>query len=133
MNKIKVLDVIDEIIINIELANVSRSQMFRDIKRMGFKIKPVSGDITTFEKIQFYFLKPLWKMGMVDEIVQKYLYELEDEEREILFDFLREFEHKTQADFNQDLLKKKRLDKTTKFPLKLEIFRDRFNSSKVAN
>lgn len=133
MNKYKATDVIDEIINTIELARVTPSQMVADIQRMGFKIKPVSGDIEVFDKIRRHFLKPLWKMGRVDEIVQKYLYELSDEEQEILFDFLEEFENKTQVDLNRKLINKTKSRFSAENPLKIEVFKDETSSSKLIN
>ena len=133
MQKLKAMDVIDEIMTTIELKQVTKSQMWVDIHRMVFKIKPVSGDIALFERIQAFFLKPLWKMGRADEIVQKYLYNLSGEEQEVLFDFLEEFEYKTQLDFNHQLIKKSLHHSIPKTPLKLEVFKDGANTPKLIN
>lgn len=133
MQKYKAIDVIDEIITQIELAKVSTTQMVEDVQRMGFKIKPISGDIATFESIRAQFLKPLWKMGRVDEIVQKYLFQLTEAEQETLFNFLEEFEFKTQDDFNYQLTKRgKNFDKPIR-PLRIEVFKDNVESTKLVN
>ncbi len=133
MHRYKASDVIDEIITSIELCQVTKSQMVTDIQRMGFKIKPISGDIAVFEKIRRHFLKPLWKMGRVDEIVQKYIYQLTEDEKDILFDFLEEFEYKTQVDFNHQLVKKSKSTAFSNNPLKLEVFKDDGTVAKVIN
>ena len=69
----------------------------------------------------------------VDEIVQKYLYELSDEEQEILFDFLEEFENKTQVDLNRKLINKTKSRFSAENPLKIEVFKDETSSSKLIN
>lgn len=133
MQKYKASDVIDEIITTIELARVTNTQMSADILRMGFKIKPVSGDIATFENIRTFFLKPLWKMGRVDEIVQKYLSQLPEMEQETLFNFLEEFEYKTQDDFNRQLIKRGKKNDQRITPLRIEVFKNNSNGSKLVN
>ena len=66
--------------------------MVRDIQMMGFKIRPLVGDISAIAKMHDEVVRSLWKIGKIDEIISSSIYELEEDDQERLIDYLKKME-----------------------------------------
>src|SRR3990167_972772 len=121
---LKASDVIDKILTETEYVTHSRQSMVADIQRIGLRIKPIIGDIEWFSTVQRYFLKPLWKMAKVDEIVNKYFDTLDFNEQEALMLFLEGYDSQNQNDFNRAVMRNNSsLLRKEKQILKLEVIK----------
>lgn len=131
--KNKVLDLIKKITFEIESARPSRERMIEDIKMMNFKIRPLVGDIFELAKREMGFLESLWKIGKIEEIVFGGVSKLNDEEREIFFHYLNNFQSQIERKISS--IMKQSLPEGSKnaYVLELEIIKEGKGQKKTLN
>src|SRR3989344_4953786 len=77
------------------------TQMFEEVRMMKFKIKPIQGDLMSFNLRNEKFIENLWSLGKLDEFFYKEFPSLTKKEKDI---FLRIFDNlyfKYQQELNQ--------------------------------
>lgn len=97
----KAVDLIKKIQSEVETGSPSRAQMLDDIKMMGFKIRPVVGDLALLADKANGFIEALWKIGKMEEIVGNNLKKLNPNEKELLFRYLERKQQRLQTLFGQ--------------------------------
>lgn len=101
----RALELIKKITVEVEKAKPSKKQMREDVKMMGFKIKSVVGNIFELAKIEAIFLEPLWRIGKIEQIVLNNVNQLNKQEKEILFQYLKSLEKRLEKNFYTEDLK----------------------------
>ena len=96
---------------------------------MGFKIRPLVGDISAIAKMHDEVVRSLWKIGKIDEIISNSIYELEEDDQERLIDYLKKMESEAENRIRDSIQKKKNVSK--KQLLKIEVFKDLFTDAVV--
>jgi len=69
----------------------SINQMFEEVQMMKFKIKPIKGDLMSFDLKNENFIESLWSLGKLDEFFFKEVPNLNKKEKEVfmkIFDSL---------------------------------------------
>lgn len=99
-------------------------QMFEEVQMMKFKIKPIQGDLMSFDLRNEKFIENLWSLGKLDEFFHKEFPGLSKKEKEI---FLRIFDNlyfKYQQELNQINLQPTRMALSKSGLLELEIYKE---------
>lgn len=130
MRRRTAFDIIKQIHTEVEQPTLSLELMVKDIHMMGFKIRPLIGDISTIAHMHDEVVRSLWKIGKIDEIVSGALYELEEDDQDRLIDYLKRMETEAENSIRDSLERKKTTSK--KQLLKIEVFKD-FSSDALVN
>lgn len=129
MRRRTAFDIIKQIHSEVEEQRLSLEAMVRDIQMMGFKIRPLVGDISTIAKMHDEVVRSLWKIGKIDEIISSSIYDLEEEDQDRLIDYLKKMETQAEDHIRDSIQKRNKLSK--KQLLKIEVFKDLFTDSVV--
>lgn len=122
MRRRTAFDIIKQIHTEVEQQGLSLEVMVRDIQMMGFKIRPLIGDISSIAHMHDEVVRSLWKIGKIDEIISDALYELEEDDQDRLIDYLKRMETEAENRIRDSLEKKTTTHK--KQLLKIEVFKD---------
>jgi hypothetical protein len=123
--KINALDLIARITRDIERDKPTKEVMMEDIKMMNFKVKPVSGDIFSLTKKDIGFVESLWKLGKVEEMVADKLDNLEENEKDIFFNYLDDLQVRTQQEIAVAISQLSKKEQKKMEFLELEIFKEK--------
>jgi hypothetical protein len=99
-------------------------QMFKEVQMMKFKIKPIQGDLMSFNLKNEQFIESLWSLGKLDEFFYKEFPVLTKEEKEIFMKIFDSLYIKYQQQLNQANLQQKKIPLTRAGLLELEIFKE---------
>ncbi len=122
MKRKTAFDIIKQIHIEVEQQAISLDVMIQDIRMMGFKIRPLIGDISLIVTMHEEVVRSLWKIGKIDEIISDAMYELEEDDQDRLIDYLTKMEREAENRIRDSLIRKKTVSK--KQLLKVEVFKD---------
>jgi len=131
--KNKVLDLIKKITFEIESAKPSKKQMIEDVKMMNFKIRPLIGDVFDLVKKEVGFLESLWKIGKIEEIVSGGVSKLNNEEKEIFFRYLDDFQNQMERKISSIIKDLPAEESKNMRVLELEIVKERKKQKKSLN
>jgi hypothetical protein len=122
MRRRTAFDIIKQIHTEVEDQGLSLEAMVRDIQMMGFKIRPLVGDISAIVNMHDEVVRSLWKIGKIDEIINDSLYELEEDDQDRLIEYLNKVESDAENRIRDSMQKRKSVSK--KQLLKIEVFKD---------
>lgn len=122
MKRKTAFDIIKQIHSEVEEPELALEVMVKDIRMMGFKIRPLIGDIASLENLRDEVLKSLWKIGKIDEIVSNALYDLDEDDQDRLMGYLNTMEIEAEKMIKDSLLRQSK--KTKKNILRLEVFKN---------
>lgn len=123
--KTNALDLIRKITNDIEKYKPSKEIMMEEIKMMNFKVKPVSGDIFSLTKKDIGFVESLWKLGKVEEMVADKIDNLEENEKDIFFNYLDDLQVRTQQEIAVAISQLPKKEQKKMQYLELEIFKEK--------
>jgi len=129
----KVLDLIKKITLEIEAAKPSRERMIEDIKMMKFKIRPLFGDVFELVRREMGFLESLWKIGKIEELVSGGVPKLNDEEKEVFFRYLNDFQNQIERKISSIIRKLPAEESKNMRVLELEIVKERKGQKRNLN
>ncbi|MEK7634057.1 MAG: hypothetical protein AAB437_04405 [Patescibacteria group bacterium] len=109
----------------------SINQMFEEVQMMKFKIKPIRGDLMSFDLKNENFIESLWSLGKLDEFFFREVPTLSKKEKEIFMKFFDSLYFKYQQQLNQTNLQQRKLNLTKTGLLELEIYKERKLKKKV--
>ena len=107
------------------------NQMFEEVRMMKFKIKPIQGDLMSFNLKNEQFIESLWSLGKLDEFFFREVPSLSKKEKEIFMKFFDSLYFKYQQQLNQSNLQQRRLTLKRTGLLELEIYKERKLKKKV--
>ena len=107
------------------------NQMFEEVQMMKFKIKPIQGDLMSFNLKNQQFIESLWSLGKLDEFFFREVPSLSKKEKEIFMKFFDSLYFKYQQQLNQSNLQQRRLTLKRTGLLELEIYKERKLKKKV--
>lgn len=106
-------------------------QMFEEVQMMKFKIKPIQGDLMSFNLKNQNFIESLWSLGKLDEFFYREVPSLSKKEKEIFMKFFDGLYFKYQQQLNQSNLQQKRFTSKRTGLLALEIYKEGKLNKKV--
>ncbi|VVA44556.1 conserved hypothetical protein [Candidatus Roizmanbacteria bacterium] len=106
-------------------------QMYAEVQMMKFKIKPIQGDLMSFNLKNEQFIESLWSLGKLDEFFFREVPSLSKKEKEIFMKFFDSLYFKYQQQLNQSNLQQRRLTLKRTGLLELEIYKERKLKKKV--
>ena len=112
-------------------AKPSINQMFEEVQMMKFKIKPIQGDLMSFNLKNEQFIESLWSLGKLDEFFYKEFPTLSKKEKDVFIRIFDSLYFKYQQQLNQTNLQQKQLSLTKTGLLELEIYKERKLKKKV--
>ena len=101
------------------------NQMFKEVQMMKFKIKPIQGDLMSFNLKNEQFIESLWSLGKLDEFFYKEFPILSGKEKVVFMKFFDSLYFKYQQQLNQTNLQQRRLTLKKTGLLELEIYKER--------
>jgi len=107
------------------------NQMFEEVRMMKFKIKPIQGDLMSFNLKNEQFIESLWSLGKLDEFFFKEVPTLSKKEKEIFIRIFDGLYFKYQQQLNQANLQQRKVTLTKTGLLELEIYKERKLKKKV--
>jgi len=107
------------------------NQMFEEVQMMKFKIKPIQGDLMSFNLKNEQFIESLWSLGKLDEFFFKEVPSLSKKEKEVFMRIFDSLYFKYQQLLNQTNLQQKKVNLTKTGLLELEIYKERKMKKKV--
>ena len=107
------------------------NQMFEEVRMMKFKIKPIQGDLMSFNLKNEQFIESLWSLGKLDEFFFKEVPSLSKKEKEVFMRIFDSLYFKYQQQFNQANLQQRKVTLTKTGLLELEIYKERKLKKKV--
>ena len=107
------------------------NQMFEEVQMMKFKIKPIQGDLMSFNLKNEQFIESLWSLGKLDEFFFKEVPSLSKKEKEVFMRIFDSLYFKYQQQLNQTNLQQKKVNLTKTGLLELEIYKERKMKKKV--
>jgi hypothetical protein len=129
MRRKTAFDIIKQIHNEVEEQAHPLEAMVRDIQMMGFKIRPIMGDISAIGAMHDEVVRSLWKIGKIDEIISGAIYDLEEDDQDRLIDYLRKMEIEAENRIRDSIQGRNKLSK--KQLLKIEVFKDVFTDAVV--
>ncbi|MEK7597140.1 MAG: hypothetical protein AAB441_00670 [Patescibacteria group bacterium] len=100
------------------------NQMFEEVQMMKFKIKPIQGDLMSFNLRNEQFIESLWSLGKLDEFFFREVPTLSKKEKEIFMKFFDSLYFKYQQQLNQSNLQQRKLTLKRTGLLELEIYKE---------
>jgi hypothetical protein len=100
------------------------NQIFEEVQMMKFKIKPIQGDLMSFDLRNEKFIENLWSLGKLDEFFHKEFPRLSKKEKEIFMRIFDNLYFKYQEELNQINLQPTRMALTKSGLLELEIYKE---------
>ena len=107
------------------------NQMFEEVRMMKFKIKPIQGDLMSFNLKNEQFIESLWSLGKLDEFFFKEVPSLSKKEKEVFMRIFDSLYFKYQQQLNQANLQQRKVTLTKTGLLELEIYKERKLKKKV--
>ncbi|MFA5770576.1 MAG: hypothetical protein WC894_03735 [Patescibacteria group bacterium] len=107
------------------------NQMFEEVRMMKFKIKPIQGDLMSFNLKNQQFIESLWSLGKLDEFFFKEVPSLSKKEKEVFMRIFDSLYFKYQQQLNQTNLQQRKVTLTKTGLLELEIYKERKLKKKV--
>ena len=107
------------------------NQMFEEVRMMKFKIKPIQGDLMSFNLKNEQFIESLWSLGKLDEFFFREVPALSKKEKEIFIKIFDSLYFKYQQQLNQANLQQRKVTLTKTGLLELEIYKERKLKKKV--
>jgi len=105
-------------------AKLNTNQMFEELQMMKFKIKPIQGDVMSFNLKNEKFIESLWSLGKLDEFFHREFPPLSKKEKEIFIRIFDNLYFKYQQRLNQINLQPARMTLTKTGLLELEIYKE---------
>ena len=87
------------------------NQMFEEVQMMKFKIRPIRGDLMSFNLKNEQFIESLWSLGKLDEFFHKEFPVLSKKEKEVFIKIFESLYFKYQQQLNQANLQQKKIFK----------------------
>lgn len=109
----------------------SVNQMFEEVQMMKFKIRPIQGDLMSFNLKNQNFIESLWSLGKLDEFFFKETPSLSKKEKEVFIRLFDNLYSRYQQKLNQSNLQKRKVTLTKTGLLELEIYKERKLKQKV--
>lgn len=106
-------------------------QMYQEVRMMKFKIKPIQGDLMSFDLKNQQFIESLWSLGKLDEFFFREVPSLSKKEKEIFMKIFESIYFKYQQQLNQANLQQRKVTLTKTGLLELEIYKERKLKKKV--
>ncbi len=100
------------------------SQMYDEIRMMGYKVKPVTGDVSDVNLKNSQFIEILWSMGKLDEFFNKHIEMLPTDEQTVMQRIFDTMYGKFQEQLNAVNLKQERMSDTNSV-FEMEIYKDK--------
>ncbi len=100
------------------------NQMFEEVQMMKFKIRPIRGDLMSFNLKNEQFIESLWSLGKLDEFFHKEFPVLSKKEKEVFIKIFDSLYFKYQQQLNQANLQQKKISLTKTGLLELEIYKE---------
>jgi len=100
------------------------NQMYAEVQMMKFKIKPIQGDLMSFNLKNEQFIESLWSLGKLDEFFFREVPSLSKKEKEIFMKFFDSLYFKYQQQLNQSNLQQRKLTLKRTGLLELEIYKE---------
>ncbi|VVA43304.1 conserved hypothetical protein [Candidatus Roizmanbacteria bacterium] len=113
------------------LAKPAINQMFDDVQMMKFKIRPIQGDLMSFDLKNKQFIESLWSLGKLDEFFYREVPTLSKKEKEVFMKLFDSLYFKYQQQLNQTNLQQRKVTLTRTGLLELEIYKERKLKQKV--
>ena len=107
------------------------SQMYQEVRMMKFKIKPIQGDLMSFNLRNEQFIESLWSLGKLDEFFFKEVPTLSKKEKEVFMRIFDSLYYKYQQQLNQTNLQQRKVTLTKNGLLELEIYKEKKLKKKV--
>ena len=100
----------------------SPEKMFEEITMMGFKIKPLVGDISLVNVKNNQLIEALWGLGKIDDFFHKKFKQLSLKDKDTFFKVISDIKGGYEQQLNRVGLKER---SATASPVELEIFKER--------
>ncbi|MFA6081229.1 MAG: hypothetical protein WC741_02370 [Patescibacteria group bacterium] len=107
------------------------NQMFEEVQMMKFKIRPIRGDLMSFNLKNEQFIESLWSLGKLDEFFHKEFPVLSKKEKEVFIKIFDSLYFKYQQQLNQANLQQKKISLTKTGLLELEIYKEQKLNKRV--
>jgi len=107
------------------------NQILKEVQMMKFKIKPIQGDLMSFNLKNEQFIESLWSLGKLDEFFYKEFPVLSKKEKEVFMKFFDSIYFKYQQQLNQTNLQQKKINFKRAGLLELEIYKEKKLNKKV--
>ena len=112
-------------------AKPNTNQMFEEVQMMKFKIRPIQGDLMSFNLKNQQFIESLWSLGKLDEFFYREVPSLSKKEKEVFIKIFDSLYFKYQQQLNLTNLQQRKLTSKKTGLLELEIYKERKLSKKV--
>lgn len=100
--------------------------MYKEIRMMRFKIKPIQGDLSAIDLKNEHFIETLWSLGKLDEFFQVEYPKLDKKNQEVFIKIFDDLYHQYQQELNHiNIFKGSPTNKSK--TLELEIFKEMKN------
>lgn len=100
------------------------NEMYAEVQMMKFKIKPIQGDLMSFNLKNSNFIESLWSLGKLDEFFFKEVPSLSKKEKEVFMKIFDSLYFKYQQQLNETNLQSRRTTLKKTGLLELEIFKE---------
>ena len=100
----------------------SPEKMFEEITMMGFKIKPLMGDISLVNVKNNQLIEALWGLGKIDDFFHKEFNQLSLKDKDTFFRVINDIKGGYEQQLNRVGLKER---STITSPVELEIFKEK--------
>lgn len=107
------------------------NQILKEVQMMKFKIKPIQGDLMSFNLKNEQFIESLWSLGKLDEFFYKEFPTLSKKEKEVFMKIFDNLYFKYQQQLNQTNLQQKKINLKKTGLLELEIYKEKKLNKKV--
>lgn len=104
--------------------------MYRDVKMMHFKIRPLHGDVSRMNLRDIKFVEILWSLGKLDEFFQVHAPVVGEGERGTFFKMMDDLYEDLQNQLNSLQLRKEPLRAKNYSVVEMEIFKENFQQKK---
>ncbi len=98
-------------------------EMISEVRLMNFKIRPVSGNISTLNFKNMEFIDALWSLGKLDEFFRVEFPKIEDADKDIFFRLVEEMRTNLQQRLNKSQLIKA-VSREEQMFFEIEIFKE---------
>lgn len=98
-------------------------EMISEVRLMNFKIRPVSGNISTLDFKNLEFIDALWSLGKLDEFFRIEFPDIEEVEKDIFFRLVEEMRTNLQQRLNKSQLIKT-VSREEQLFFEIEIFKE---------
>jgi hypothetical protein len=75
--------------------------LYAEVRMMNFKIRPLSGDVSSVNLKDKSFIQALWNLGKLDEFFHRYYHTLTAGQRKIFFDVFDNLHERFEHELNK--------------------------------